>query len=241
MAGRRSGYGAACILGPCQRRSQARPAVAPETAWSPTRSASSTSAGCRSPTTHASWSRAHGRRRRRSGLPRSCPAFPRGRCSSCAQEPARSVCWPWPRATDISCLSNASPSRRRTPPPMRWAPGSRTGSRSERATYGRPCSATNASRSCSRTRPGYAAMRSRASPMTRRRRSTAAPKGSTSRRECLAVIEAHLAPGGAALLQLGTEEQCAAVEELTAGRLEPGDRRVYPGQGVLLRLDRSSH
>jgi len=34
---------------------------------------------------------------------------------------------------------------------------------------------------------------------------------------------------------------CAAVEELTAGRLEPGDRRVYPGQGVLLRLDRSSH
>ena len=106
---------------------------------------------------------------------------------------------------------------------------------------GRPCSATNASRSCSRTRPGYAAMRSRASPMTRRRRSTAAPKGSTSRRECLAVIEAHLAPGGAALLQLGTEEQFAAVEELTAGRLEPGDRRVYPGQGVLLRLDRSSH
>ena len=67
------------------------------------------------------------------------------------------------------------------------------------------------------------------------------PEGLDVARECLAVIEAHLAPGGAALLQLGTEEQCAAVEELTAGRLEPGDRRVYPGQGVLLRLDRSSH
>lgn len=57
-------------------------------------------------------------------------------------------------------------------------------------------------------------------------------------RDCLAVIRAHLAPGGAALLQLGSAEQCAVVEDLVAGTLVPRERRVHPGRGALLRLDR---
>ena len=59
-------------------------------------------------------------------------------------------------------------------------------------------------------------------------------------RDCLAVIQSHLAPGGAALLQLGSSEQCEVVEGLVAGTLVPGGRRVHPGQGALLRLDRAT-
>ena len=58
-------------------------------------------------------------------------------------------------------------------------------------------------------------------------------------RECVAAIEAHLAPGGVALLQLGTTDQVRAVRALLeGGDLVPGEVREYGDRGVLLRIDR---
>lgn len=59
-------------------------------------------------------------------------------------------------------------------------------------------------------------------------------------RMCLRVIESHLAPGGVALLQLGTPEQATSVTHLLSSPdLHAGELRVYQG-GVVLRLDRSA-
>ena len=59
-------------------------------------------------------------------------------------------------------------------------------------------------------------------------------------RQCVRVIEAHLAPGGAALLQLGTPEQAQVVAGLlVSSDVGSGELRIYP-RGVVLRLDRSS-
>ena len=58
-------------------------------------------------------------------------------------------------------------------------------------------------------------------------------------RECVAAIEAHLAPRGVALLQLGTGAQVRAVTALLeGGHLVPGEVREYGDRGVLLRIDR---
>jgi len=54
-------------------------------------------------------------------------------------------------------------------------------------------------------------------------------------RTCTRAIEEHLAPGGAAVLQLGTAEQARLVEDI-AGGLTVGEVRVFE-RGVLLRLD----
>jgi HemK-like putative methylase len=58
-------------------------------------------------------------------------------------------------------------------------------------------------------------------------------------RSCLQVISRHLAVGGWALLQLGTEAQAAAVTEWSLAKglgLEVCETRVYPERGVLVRL-----
>ena len=61
-------------------------------------------------------------------------------------------------------------------------------------------------------------------------------------RACLEVIAAHLAPGGSALLQLGTAEQAAALAG--EGPLADGDLVVKEvrehERGVLVRIDRVS-
>ena len=58
-------------------------------------------------------------------------------------------------------------------------------------------------------------------------------------RECLGAIVSHLAPGGVALLQLGTAEQVAAAATLLEGSgLVAGEVREYGERGVLLRIDR---
>jgi methylase of polypeptide subunit release factors len=58
--------------------------------------------------------------------------------------------------------------------------------------------------------------------------------------ECLRAISAHLAPGGIALIQLGTPEQAAAVAALLDGSgLTAGEVREYGDRGVLLRIDRA--
>lgn len=58
-------------------------------------------------------------------------------------------------------------------------------------------------------------------------------------RECLAALRAHLAPGGVAVLQLGTTAQADAVGEALRGSgLVAGELREYGDRGVLLRLDR---
>jgi methylase of polypeptide subunit release factors len=54
-------------------------------------------------------------------------------------------------------------------------------------------------------------------------------------RTCTRAIEGHLAPGGAAVLQLGTVEQARLVEDIARG-LTAGEVRVFE-RGVLLRLD----
>lgn len=60
-------------------------------------------------------------------------------------------------------------------------------------------------------------------------------------RECLAALRQHLAPGGVALLQLGTPAQADAVAEALAGSgLVAGEVREHGDRGVLLRLDRSA-
>ena len=57
-------------------------------------------------------------------------------------------------------------------------------------------------------------------------------------RDCVTVIRAHLAPGGFALLQLGTAAQVAAVADLIAGsHLVAGEVRGYGEHGVLLLLE----
>jgi release factor glutamine methyltransferase len=55
-------------------------------------------------------------------------------------------------------------------------------------------------------------------------------------RTCLHAIEEHLAPGGAALLQLGTPDQAELVGGLVRG-VSAGELRVFD-RGVVLRLDR---
>ena len=55
-------------------------------------------------------------------------------------------------------------------------------------------------------------------------------------RTCARAIEQHLAPGGVALLQLGTVEQAREVGDLVHG-ITPGEVRAFK-RGVLLRLDR---
>ena len=58
-------------------------------------------------------------------------------------------------------------------------------------------------------------------------------------REVLAALRGHLAPGGTALLQLGTAAQADAVGEALRGSgLVRGELREYGDRGVLLRLDR---
>jgi len=60
-------------------------------------------------------------------------------------------------------------------------------------------------------------------------------------RECVHAAVAHLAPGGIALLQLGTTDQVAAVADLLEGTdLVAGEVREYGDRGVLLRIDRPS-
>ncbi len=58
-------------------------------------------------------------------------------------------------------------------------------------------------------------------------------------RECLDAILQHLAPGGVALLQLGTLQQAHCVRRLAdLTLLVPGEWREYGDRGVVLRLDR---
>jgi release factor glutamine methyltransferase len=58
-------------------------------------------------------------------------------------------------------------------------------------------------------------------------------------RECVEVIGAHLAPGGAALLQLGSTDQVDALHaELAAAALRVAEVRDYPG-GVVTLLARA--
>jgi methylase of polypeptide subunit release factors len=63
--------------------------------------------------------------------------------------------------------------------------------------------------------------------------------GLTVARECLAVIESHLAAGGAALLQLGSVDQIAALMSLGSGSLRCLEVRRYDGGAVahLARAD----
>lgn len=57
-------------------------------------------------------------------------------------------------------------------------------------------------------------------------------------RECLRAVVAHLAPGGYAVLQLGTPQQARVLgEELADTPLRPGELREYGESGVLLRID----
>ena len=57
--------------------------------------------------------------------------------------------------------------------------------------------------------------------------------------QCVRAIEAHLSPGGSALLQLGTTDQAAAVATLLDDSdLVVGEVREYDDRGVLLRIDR---
>jgi methylase of polypeptide subunit release factors len=66
------------------------------------------------------------------------------------------------------------------------------------------------------------------------------PDGLVVVRECLEALRRHLAPGGVALLQLGTDAQAEAVGEALHGSgIVPGELRGYGEHGVLLRLDRS--
>lgn len=56
-------------------------------------------------------------------------------------------------------------------------------------------------------------------------------------RQCLGVIGAHLAPGGSALLQLGTADQAEALApEIAGAGLRTVEVRRYAG-GVVVRLD----
>jgi methylase of polypeptide subunit release factors len=57
-------------------------------------------------------------------------------------------------------------------------------------------------------------------------------------RDCVQAMIDHLAPGGVALLQVGTSDQVAAVATLLEGSgLVTGEVREYGDRGVLLRID----
>lgn len=59
--------------------------------------------------------------------------------------------------------------------------------------------------------------------------------------ECLRAIVAHLAPGGVAILQLGTAAQATAASgALAESGLAPGELREYGDRGVLLRISREA-
>jgi release factor glutamine methyltransferase len=65
------------------------------------------------------------------------------------------------------------------------------------------------------------------------------PDGLDLARQCVAVIGAHLSPGGTALVQLGSPEQVDALaSEVADAGLHPTEIRCYDG-GVVARLDRS--
>lgn len=58
-------------------------------------------------------------------------------------------------------------------------------------------------------------------------------------RDCVSVIMNHLGAGGAALLQLGNNDQAAQVAAMLEGSdLVAGEVREYGDRGVLLRIDR---
>ena len=58
-------------------------------------------------------------------------------------------------------------------------------------------------------------------------------------RLCVDLIGRHLAPGGAALVQLGTPEQADHLAALARPLgLTPGEVRTHADRGVVLRLDR---
>lgn len=60
-------------------------------------------------------------------------------------------------------------------------------------------------------------------------------------KKCLATIERHLSPGGAAVLQLGTAAQAQQVLEVVAGSdLSTQEVRDWPGEGVLVHIARSA-
>ncbi len=57
-------------------------------------------------------------------------------------------------------------------------------------------------------------------------------------RDCLDAIVSHLAPGGVAIIQLGTHVQAAAAATFLEGSgLVAGEVREYGDRGVLLRID----
>lgn len=58
-------------------------------------------------------------------------------------------------------------------------------------------------------------------------------------RACVRVIDRHLAPGGSAVLQLGTEEQAAVIAAELPGGLAAVDVRAWPGEGTLVLLERT--
>ena len=65
------------------------------------------------------------------------------------------------------------------------------------------------------------------------------PDGMVVVDECLRALVGHLAPGGAAVLQLGTAFQADVVAERLRGTdLVVGELREYGEHGVLVRLDR---
>jgi methylase of polypeptide subunit release factors len=64
------------------------------------------------------------------------------------------------------------------------------------------------------------------------------PDGLAVARECLEVIESHLPEGGAALLQLGSVDQVAALMSLGSGSLRCLEVRRYDG-GAVARLARA--
>ena len=55
---------------------------------------------------------------------------------------------------------------------------------------------------------------------------------------CVDVIDRHLAPDGAAILQVGTVEQAEAVRERLRTGLRVVETRTFGDRGVLVRLDR---
>lgn len=58
---------------------------------------------------------------------------------------------------------------------------------------------------------------------------------------CLATIERHLSPGGAAVLQLGTTAQAQRVLEMITGSdLSVHEVRDWPGEGVLVHIARAA-
>lgn len=65
-------------------------------------------------------------------------------------------------------------------------------------------------------------------------------EGLTVARQCVGVIDAHLADGGVALMQLGSAAQATVIRRELPPGLADGELRGYGPRGVVLRLDRSS-